>query len=64
MADITKLEMAKTIATALYNLPKIVTENNKVPWRHVKQLMRLKKEHLQSQYDKAFKILSDRNKEA
>jgi hypothetical protein len=64
MPEITKLHMAKTIATALYNLPEFVTENNKVPWRYVKQLMRLKKEHLQSQYDKAFNILSDRKKQS
>ena len=52
--------MCKTIITALYNLPELVTEDNKVQWVDVKALMRNKIEDLQNRYDKAKRIINDR----
>jgi len=57
---LTKLTMCKTIITALYNLPELVTEDNKVQWVDVKALMRNKIEDLQNRYDKAKRIINDR----
>lgn len=59
---LTKMDMAKVIVTALYNLDELVTEKNGVAWRHAKRLARLKKSHITSDYDRAVRILNERNK--
>ena len=57
---LTKMDMAKVIVTALYHLPELATEENKIAWKHAKQLARLPKEGLQSDYERACKILNER----
>ena len=54
------MDMAKVVVTALYNLPELVTEKNKVAWKHAKRLSTMKKENLQRDYDLAYDILSRR----
>ena len=54
------MDMTKVIVTALYNLPELVTEKNKVAWKHAERLSRTKKENLQRDYDLAYRILSRR----
>lgn len=56
----TNMDMAKVIATALFNLPELVTEKNSEAWKKAKSLARSKKEDLASYYEKAKKVLEDR----
>jgi len=58
--QLTKLDMAKVVVTALYNLDGLVTEENEVLWKRVKRHARLKKEDLESSYKLAKKILGER----
>lgn len=60
---LTKMDMAKVIVTALYNLDELVTEKNHVAWRHAKNLTKLKKEYLQEDYKRAVNILDNRSKD-
>lgn len=57
---LTKFDMAKVISTALYNLPELVTENNKQAWRYALKVSRMKKRYVESEYKKAVVILQRR----
>lgn len=59
---LTKMDMAKVIVTALYNLSELVTEKNQVAWRHAKKLARQKKEHVIDNYNRAIKVLNNKIK--
>lgn len=54
----TKMDMAKIIVTALYNLKALVTEDQRVAWKHAKKMARSKKEDLESMCNQAKAILS------
>ena len=58
--NLTKMNMAKVIVTALYNLPKLVTEENIQPFAHARKLTKWKKDDLVPQYKLAMKILEKR----
>ena len=57
---LTKMDMAKVIVTALYELDELVTENHKMAWSHAKKLCYWKKYQLKSDYERAYKILINR----
>lgn len=59
--NLTKKDMAKVIVTALYNLESLeMIEKYPAPKRHLKTLMRCKKDHMKVQYRQAHKILAER----
>lgn len=55
--SINKINMAKVVAATLCNKEEFNTDNG-VMCREVVKLMKMKKEHLQDQYDMAMKIRS------
>ena len=57
----TKMDMAKVIVTALYDLPELVTEKQAISWKHAIRKSRGKKESLTHQYELAKRILEKRN---
>lgn len=57
-----KLDKAKVIVTALYNLDKLVTEEQVILWKKVKRWERMKVKHIQYQYELAMKILQEKIK--
>lgn len=58
---LTKMDMAKVIVTALFDLPELVTEEKfPVAWRTAGRIARDKKEVVEDHYKKAHKILSER----
>ena len=60
---LTKMDMAKVIVTALYNLDNLVTEDKKVYWKHaVRMASQMKKDEIKIQYDRAYNILLSRSK--
>ena len=60
MINVKKIDMCRTIVTALWNMPAMVTEQNRVQWKEVQRMMRQPKERLQDQYNTAYKILYSR----
>ena len=60
---LTKLDMSKVVVTALYNLPELVVPENSIQWKHAVKMARCQhKDELTIQYNRAHKILTDRNK--
>lgn len=59
---LTKMDMAKVIVTALYNLDSLVTEKNKVAWKHAEKITRMNRHHIKDHYEKAVKVLEEKNK--
>jgi len=57
---LTKMDMAKVVVTALYNLTELVTEKNSVAWNHAKRIARQKKDHVVEHYNKALAVLNKR----
>ena len=57
---LTKMDMAKIIVTALYNLPKLVTEDQSIYWRTAIKLSRRTVKHLTGDYNKAIKVIQER----
>jgi len=53
-----KLDMARVIVTALYNLDKLAPENHHA----IKRLMKWKKDDLRDRYKVALKVLSQKIK--
>lgn len=58
---LTKMDKAKVVATALYNLPELVTEKNTVAWRYAKKLTRSPMGNVDRLYELGKKVLEDRN---
>ena len=56
----TKMDMAKVIVTALYNLPELVTKDNRALWREAIVRSRAKKDRLTYHYAISKRILEDR----
>ncbi len=60
---LTKMDMAKVIITALYNMPELVTKDNKVRWKEAQMKAHKRTvEELEYPYKLAHKILTDRIK--
>ena len=57
----TKVDMAKRIITALYNLDHMVAEGDRLAWIKMKKLARKPKPELESKLEKANKVLEGRN---
>jgi len=57
---LTKKAMIKVILQALYNLDELPNENNPVWDRRIKNLLKLKKADLETEYNRAYSILNER----
>lgn len=56
----TKVDMAKRIVTALYNLDHMVVEGDRLPWIKMKKMARKPRPELEAQLEKANKMLKGR----
>ena len=58
--QLTKMDKARVIVTALYNLKKLVTEEKQLQWKAVKRIARQSTENLDPLYETAKRVLESR----